>query len=348
VELQPVPRCPVCASDARHLIRSSRDRLAAEDGQRWPLWRCHQCGGAWIDPRPSDDSLHEAYRGYYTRVSPGVEPDPVGAIAHARRALRNGFVNAELGYALRPAMPGLLARAALRGSPHLRGQILRSFRHLPGGGRVLDVGCGNGTFVVQARRAGWDAVGIDIDAEAVAKGGEHGLDVRKETLDEHVAGNARAYDIVTMAHVIEHVADPVGFLRAARRALKPGGTLWLATPNIGALGHRLFGAAWIGLDLPRHLVLFDTRSLRTALRTAGFADVRDMPHDDNAAPQFAWSATIAAGGKPDLFEPAPLSKPMRVRAAVADRLGRRNPTLAEELVVLATAEPGVSEGAVKG
>lgn len=335
MELQAVPNCPVCGATERRLLHEMSDQVAPQRTERWHLWRCAACATAWIDPRPTDAALSEAYAGYYTRVPPGVEPDPVGAVARARRALRNGYVNAELGYTLDSAVPKAAAKLIMRALPHVRGQVLRSFRHLEGRGRVLDVGCANGTFVVQATRAGWGATGIDVDADAIAMGVEQGLDLRAELLEDHAADHAGQYDVVTMAHVIEHVPDPVGFLTAARSLLRPEGRLWLATPNIRSLGHRLFGTAWVGLDVPRHLVLFDARSLRLALEKAGFGDVRDMPPDDIAAPQFAWSSTLATGRKPDLYSPEPLTAGLRARAAIADRIGRRDPSLREEIVVLA-------------
>lgn len=320
------------------------DQRRAGLAELWRFARCEGCGAAYLDPRPTAETLGEAYGGYYTHVAPSREAEPAGGVARLRRALRNGYVNARFGYELRPAVPGALARAALAPAPGLRGEVERTFRHLPRGRRLLDVGSGSGTFVIQAVAAGWNAVGIDVDEAVVELGRAEGLDLRFETLAEHAAAHPGAYDAVTMGHVIEHVPDPVGFLALARHVLRPGGALWIATPNLGSIAHRRYGAAWVGLDPPRHLVLFDHASLHETLGRAGFGDVRDTSHLDFAPHYFAWSATIARGEAVDISGPISQPRRDRLRALLADRVARRAPRLGEELVVLATAKAGDGAG----
>lgn len=98
------------------------------------------------------------------------------------------------------------------------------------------------------------------------------MDVSVGGIDALDAVNER-YDVITLSHVIEHVGDPNDALLRLQGALKPGGRLWLETPNLGSLGYRLFGRNWRGLEPPRHLVLFNPRSLRESLARAGFCDV---------------------------------------------------------------------------
>lgn len=315
-----------------------RDQRRAGLDELWAFHRCAGCGAAYLDPRPTADTLGEAYAGYYTHVTPSRETEPAGAVGRLRRSLRNGYVNHRFGYALRPAVPGRLAALALAPAAGLRGEVERPFRHLPRGRRLLDVGSAGGEFVIQAVDSGWEAVGIDVDADVIEIGRAEGLDLRLETLEEHAAAHPGEYDAVTMGHVIEHVPDPVGFLKLAHRVLRPGGTLWIATPNLGSLAHRRYGAAWVGLDPPRHLVLFDHAALGETLARAGFGAVRDAAHKDFAQHYFAWSATIARGEVVDIS--APISEPRgeRLRALLADRLARRVPRHGEELVVLATAQ----------
>jgi 2-polyprenyl-3-methyl-5-hydroxy-6-metoxy-1,4-benzoquinol methylase len=138
-------------------------------------------------------------------------------------------------------------------------------RHLPRqlprpGATLLDVGCGNGEFLAMARAAGWQVQGVDFDPLAVAAAHKRGLDVRQGGL-EQVAHHAAHYDWITCSHVIEHVHDPVQWLQDMVKLLRPGATLWLQTPNIDSVGHEQFGADWRDLDAPRHLVIFNTRTL---------------------------------------------------------------------------------------
>ena len=336
MELQPVPHCPVCGADDRvALHRGLRDPQLPERTERFDIVRCTSCGTAHLDPRPTDATLGEAYASsYYTHTPPAIEdPSPAGAAARFRRALRNGHINSRYGYSLSPATRAAPVLLAL--TPSLREIAERLIRHLAPGGRLLDVGCANGTFVAYAGQVGWQATGIDVDAASVAIGRQHGLDLHEQTLADHAANHPGTYDAITMSHVIEHIADPVEFLAAARRALAPGGTLWVATPNLRALGHRRYGTHWIGLDPPRHLVLFDPTSLRRALAAAGFTTVEDASFTPAATHHLAHSAAIARGEPLRLDPPPPAPLALRLRGAIADRVARRRPGLAEELVVLA-------------
>jgi SAM-dependent methyltransferase len=132
---------------------------------------------------------------------------------------------------------------------------------------LVDVGSGTGSLVLRAAKLGWNAEGLDPDETAVAVARSRGAVTTHGTAE---ALRDSAYDVVTMNHVIEHVHDPIEALVACRRSLRLGGSLWLATPNIGSLGYKLFGSAWYGLDAPRHLTVFSEAGLTAALRAAGF------------------------------------------------------------------------------
>jgi SAM-dependent methyltransferase len=123
------------------------------------------------------------------------------------------------------------------------------------------------------RGFGWDVAGVEVDpAAASAARDGFGLKVWA-TLGEAVEAGDR-FDVITMSHVLEHVPDPRAFLILAAEALVPGGQLLAVTPNAESAGHRLFGADWFPLEVPRHLVIFAPRALR---RLAGsvpnFSDV---------------------------------------------------------------------------
>lgn len=155
----------------------------------------------------------------------------------------------------------------------LKTRLDREYRHLPPlplGGRLLDVGCGNGSFMQVARGCGWDVVGIDPDPKAVAHALGQGLRVIQGDI-EHFEGASEIFNVITLNHVIEHLHDPVAVLKACYRLLKPGGSLWLETPNVDSLGHRRYLKNWRGLETPRHLVLFNQKSLTKALADAGFS-----------------------------------------------------------------------------
>ncbi|WP_157651291.1 class I SAM-dependent methyltransferase [Dechloromonas denitrificans] len=140
--------------------------------------------------------------------------------------------------------------------------------------RLLDVGCGNGEFMEFARQAGWLVQGVDIDVAAVTIAKAKGLDVIAGGI-EQFAGQTACFDRITLSHVVEHVFDPMGLLRDCFRLLKPGGVLWVDTPNMGSAGLRVFGEYWRGLEPPRHLMLFSRASLIDSLIKIGFGEIVD-------------------------------------------------------------------------
>jgi SAM-dependent methyltransferase len=334
--LEAVPACPVCGSpERRPFFDGLRDRAFRSAPGTWTLVRCSGCGSAYLDPRPSQETIELAYRSYYTHGSGA--PPPVGRL---RRGLANDYLRARWGYGEEPAVPG--GRLIPRVAPSRGALVDREIRHLPAkpGGRLLDVGCGSGAFLAQMTELGWRTQGIDPDPAAVGRAREAGLDVTQATLadldsDEH----AGAYDAITLSHVIEHLHDPGGDVRRITRLLRPAGLLWVATPNLEALGLRRFGRDWLGLDPPRHLVLFTRASLEGLLRQAGLEPLPPPAASPHALQMFSQSSAIRQGRLPD-EGPVDGTRRLRALAAVANLVSLRDARHAEELLMLARRPEG--------
>lgn len=141
---------------------------------------------------------------------------------------------------------------------------------VPGGGRLLEIGCACGFLLVAARERGFRVRGIEMSAWASQYARDtYGLDVHTGTL-EAAALPAESVDVVVMADVIEHLFDPAATLREIRRILAPGGRLLLLTPDVGSLLARLAGPRWWGL-LDDHYYYFSRQTLRRLLEREGFA-----------------------------------------------------------------------------
>lgn len=269
--------CPVCGSARRLLLhRALRDLIFNCAPGEWDLWRCHRCSNAYLDPRPSADTIVLAYGNYFTHTAPGVPPPPEARLAIIKRTLANGYRNWRYGARLSPS--SIFGVPLLMALPLMRAEMDLTLRHLPKlpkgrTGRVLDVGCGNGQFLDDARAAGWSADGCDFDPRAVASVRARGLDIREGGIEAWADAEGQ-FDAVTFSHVIEHVHDPVATLEQAWRLLRAGGTLYIDTPNIDSTGHRIFGRSWRGLEAPRHLVMFNWAGLRSALARIGFVTIK--------------------------------------------------------------------------
>jgi 2-polyprenyl-3-methyl-5-hydroxy-6-metoxy-1,4-benzoquinol methylase len=324
VETEQVPACPVCGDRRRAVLHADLvDRLFAAPG-RWRLQRCVGCGAAYLDPRPTREAVSAAYEAYHTH-----ETALVAASEGLQRALRNGYLNARYGYTLRPAAPlGRFVVPLLPGRRAAADRHVRRLRRPRAGARLLDVGCGNGQFLVEMRAAGWTVEGVETDARAVAHARERGVAVRQSSVEDG-AYPPQTFDTVTMSHVLEHLHDPVATLRSVRELLREDGVLWVATPNLASPGHARYGRAWRGLEPPRHLVLFTPSALRRALDRAGFR-VAEVQRPASAA--WVYEASESVAGKSGALARRVELRLASAATAVRSRIDHER---GEELVVLA-------------
>ena len=161
----------------------------------------------------------------------------------------------------------------MRGYIHLRPQplyrflafVLAPFQKMTtpawnGGGRMLDVGCGNGRFLTTMRSLGWQVQGVEFSENGVKA-------CRMSDLTVHHGDLASAgfpdnnFDLITARHVIEHIPEPHAFMAELVRVLRPGGRLVIETPCSTALGRQWFNTYWYANDVPRHLFLYSAANL---------------------------------------------------------------------------------------
>jgi SAM-dependent methyltransferase len=198
-------------------------------------WRYGQCGncGTWsLNPMPDGEALGAYYNQSYT-----VPPE-----AYARRVAEQA--------------PPILRELAER---------------FPGRGKLLEVGCSYGFFLDAAQQDGWGVTGIELDDRAVKYGREKlGLEIFAGSLESEIGRLQPPYDAIVTFHVIEHLQDPVGFLRQCRKLLREGGVLMLKTPNVASWIAKRTGAYWEWLCPPAHIHLFSSGNLDIALQRSGF------------------------------------------------------------------------------
>jgi len=330
--LETVDRCPICGARSGIVLHENlRDRVFNCAPGDWIMRHCAECSAAYLDPRPTAQTIQLAYRDYFTH-NDVLEFKSLGLFPKIRRLLANGYRNRKFGTRDRPE--SFLGALLMPLMPDVKEMVDAGMRHLPPvsqGGRLLDVGCGNGAFLLRARSAGWQTVGVDFDPKAVQVAQKLELEVRLGGL-EILNPAFERFDVITMSHVIEHVHDPVGILEACARLLDPGGVLWLETPNICSIGHAEYGRNWRGLEPPRHLVIFSPEALNLALKAAGFADIRLLPYRPLCLEMFRASEAIAEGVDPYSGD-GPLVRADRV--AAAEKLARKNPGLREFITVQA-------------
>ena len=137
--------------------------------------------------------------------------------------------------------------------------------------RMLEVGCSWGKFMDVARSRGWKVSGVELSEKSSAWArNELHLDVFTGKLEDSSFVGSHAFDLVVSWHVIEHVPEPLSFLRACRSCLRPGGYLVLKTPNVASAVARFNRGAWSWANPVTHLVLFSPKTLSKALEKSGF------------------------------------------------------------------------------
>jgi hypothetical protein len=174
------------------------------------------------------------------------------------------------------------------------------------GGRLLDVGCGEGEFMRAAASAGWDTAGVEVD-------GAPGPNTQKVYRSVEQAAREAPFRCITLWHVMEHMADPPENLRSLRSMLTSDGILLVAVPDFGGLQARLFGRHWLHLDVPRHLHHYTRPNLKRLLESAGFELVRTA-NQEVEYDWFGWiqSALNAVFPTPNVLFDALTGKPRRV------------------------------------
>lgn len=292
-EAIPQPSCSQCGTLGAYRYRDLRDRHFSAPGV-WAHLECPGCGLVWLDPRPTPSAIGQLYSDYYTHDS--MRDDTSGTTRQDpgwMRAIMRGIPGASQGYgdALLDwwerdlgkllSFFGPLAELAKRGTMWLPAEKR---------GALLDVGCGDGSFMRHMRGLGWQVSGIEQDALASETAlARLGTDCVYREIGDASAARPDGFDVVTLSHVIEHLLDPIDTLVACLDCLKPGGCLVIATPNFKSRAHRHFGRHWLHLDPPRHIQLYDPDTLDTLVQRAGFeVESVDTP---SSSSHFVWQAS---------------------------------------------------------
>ncbi len=219
-----------------HASQQSGPVSSANTYERFRLVECTGCGVLALHPQPDDAQLERAYSTSYYGLS------------------RRKFV----------------APIAAAVSLFQNSRARRVAKAVPPGGSILDVGCGNGGFLLEMKRRGFNVQGTEWTAASASRiptnagvqvhaGDLLDLDLPQET-----------FDAITLWHVFEHLRQPREALERIRALLKPTGRLFMSMPNAESTQAWRFGMQWFHHDPPRHLFAFGPHSATLLLEDAGF------------------------------------------------------------------------------
>ena len=238
--------CRICSGDLTLRIRGRGEPLtsaalspsAHATGRHGDLLECVECGTVQQPALPAGAQLHDLYRDMRDEAYLGEET--------GRRATA--------------------------------GRLLDLIGPFAPGGRLLDVGCGPGLLLDEARARGYETVGLELSRASAAHAREAlGLDVRElalEDFDDDPDGGG--FDVVVLADLLEHLDDPVAGIARCAGLLRPGGVLCVVTPDPSSPTARLAGSRWWGF-VPAHTCLLPRATLRELLAAAGLVVSTDVP-----------------------------------------------------------------------
>ncbi|MES2202413.1 MAG: methyltransferase domain-containing protein [candidate division FCPU426 bacterium] len=208
--------------------------------------RCPRCRLMFSDPQPDDQALSAIYSNDYFLTGP--EGSAVSGYRSMKRATARLYLD---------------QLAAYLGNSR---------------GKLLEIGCGTGEFLVEAKGKGFEVAGMDLSSHACASANLLlGPDTVKLGGPDDLAFADGEFDVCVLFDVLEHVRDPVVFLEKLRRTLKPGGTLFVCTPDLDSWSARLMGQRWMEFKA-EHLFYFGRQTIQAALAKAGFDGVDLAPN----------------------------------------------------------------------
>ena len=144
------------------------------------------------------------------------------------------------------------------------------------GGSLLDIGCGAGYFLEEAKGYFEIRMGTEYSKEASAEAAKRSEGVW--TGDVFAVPEDKKFDFITAIQVIEHVFDPSAFVDACLARLKKGGAIILVTPDIGSFWYHLLGRRWPSFKIPEHVIFFNKSTLSRLLSEKGASEIFEVPY----------------------------------------------------------------------
>jgi len=270
IKTEPVLACSICGEQGELRLQDCSDHLTGIPGT-WNFLECPVCHSLWLNPCPVEADIPLLYPENYgfTRTPGAATTDfPSGFSGSAKLAILERFYgyraleekpDNKLGVILGRLLGWLFLGKA--------GHSVRFLRQRENG-KLLDVGCGNGDFLLWMQQLGWQVEGIELDPIAGKIAIDRGLRVRIGKIEETDFAPG-SFDAITMSHVAEHFSNPARIFEKLAPFLKPDGILVSISPNPGAILRHLFGNKMYALDPPRHLFIPSARAYRRMCKSVG-------------------------------------------------------------------------------
>jgi 2-polyprenyl-3-methyl-5-hydroxy-6-metoxy-1,4-benzoquinol methylase len=138
---------------------------------------------------------------------------------------------------------------------------------------ILDIGCGTGEFLTSLKSGKFHKYGIEINKTGFHKCLDKGLEVFNQDISE-IDFKDKKFDVITLWHVLEHLASPRNFFIKIKDILADDGIIIVQTPNSNSFGFIYGKENWFHLDSPRHLNIFDKKGVNCLCKLSGLKIAR--------------------------------------------------------------------------
>lgn len=242
--------CNLCGNTLYQKVAVSSD-YTSQNKKKYNLYTCMICGLYQIQPVPTQEEISN----FYTHDYPG------NFIDESSDNKLPSKISYLINYSYRVVFKSFYRER----------NAIKEYRNLNQLGKlsVLDIGCGNGNFLISLKKDNFDLYGIDIDPEVIDNLKErHAIKGEVSTIFEFKSN--QKFDVISMSHFLEHSTDPKRTLEIVKGLLKKDGLLLIKLPNINSITFKIFGKYCYSLDTPRHLFMFSPKTIKNFLDLSGF------------------------------------------------------------------------------
>lgn len=220
------------------------------------------CAAWFIQPWLGEADLLLYYPEDYSRYRHGESLNK-----KAYRGWKRFVLEHHYGYPLTPGKKSTVLHRAIAGL--LSCVTAKNVIPFRGCGKILDVGCGGGSYLHRLQQWGWHVWGLEPSEAGARQAQSLGLDVKRALLED-ARFEDEFFDVIRLDNVLEHLPNPKTTLREIHRILKPDGLVYLTVPNTRSLVFWLFRENWYALDAPRHVISYSPPTLKILAEFSGF------------------------------------------------------------------------------
>ena len=222
-----ISECPICGSTSLEDEMSVKDHSVSKE--TFTIIKCSSCGLRITSPRPLDSDLGRYY-------------ESEDYVSHSDT--NKGIIN----YLYQQVKSITLRK---------KETLMSSFNNSK---TLLDIGCGTGDFLLYCKDKGWKVSGLEPDIKAREKAQSKGLE-NVQDINQLFSISNQKYGMITMWHVLEHVADLNKYMKTLHSLLEENGRLIIAVPNPDSADAKNYKEDWAALDVPRHLFHFSKKNI---------------------------------------------------------------------------------------